>query len=128
MGDVDMADQLRVFYRLDRWICNRKWWWSIMFWSLGVVLTNSYVIYTTMCDKDGVPMKDRYTHYEFLEEIATYWMNPEVANRESTSLHASVSAVRAMGSPTASTVSAITTDSSFSTTSSNRKKSSAIKL
>ena len=49
-------------------------------------------------------------------------MNPEVASRESTSVHASASAIRTMGSPAGSTVSAITADFSFSTTSSNRKK------
>ena len=29
MGDVDIADQLCVFYRLDHWMRNKKWWWSI---------------------------------------------------------------------------------------------------
>ena len=86
------------------------------------MLTNLYAIYTTMCDKDGVSNKDQYTHYEFLEEVATYWMNPKVASRESASTHASASAIRTMGSPAGSTISAITADSSFSTTSSNRKK------
>ena len=61
---------LRVFYRLDHWVGNKNWLWSIMFWSLGAMLTNLYAIYTTMCDKDGVSNKDQYTHYEFLEEVA----------------------------------------------------------
>ena len=45
MGSVDIADQLRDSYRLDKSIRNRKWWWSIMFWSIGVMLTNAYIIY-----------------------------------------------------------------------------------
>ena len=45
MGDVDVADQLRGVYRLDRWVRNRKWWWSMMFCSMGVLLTNSYKLY-----------------------------------------------------------------------------------
>ena len=123
MGGVDIADQLRVFYRLDHWMRNKKWWWSILFWSLGVTLTNSYVIYQTMCDKDGVEKKDRYTHYEFLEEVALYWMNPEVSNNESASVHTAAStAIRAMGSPTGSTISAITADSSFTSTSTGGRK------
>ena len=31
MGDVDVADQLIGVYRLDRWVRNRRWWWSILF-------------------------------------------------------------------------------------------------
>ena len=31
MGNVDIADQLRGFYRVDIWLRNRKWWWSILF-------------------------------------------------------------------------------------------------
>ena len=45
MGSVDPVDQLRGSYRLDTSIRNRKWWWSIMFWSIGVMLTNSYIMY-----------------------------------------------------------------------------------
>ena len=45
MGNVDLADQLRGTYRLDKSTRNRKWWWSIMFWSLGVMLTNAYIMY-----------------------------------------------------------------------------------
>ena len=31
MGDVDVANQLRGLYRLDRWLRNRKFWWSMLF-------------------------------------------------------------------------------------------------
>ena len=65
MGNVDIvADQLCVFYRLDHWMQNKKWWWSItiMFWSLDVTLTNSYVVYSTMCDKNGVIQKIGLIH------------------------------------------------------------------
>ena len=49
-----------------------------LFWAFGVILTNSYVIYTTFCDEEGVKPKHRLSHYEFLEEVGTYWMNPEL--------------------------------------------------
>ena len=78
MGSVDIADQLRVFYRPDHWIRNRKWWWSILFWAFGVILTNSYVLYTKMCDDNNVRPKYQYSHYNFLQEVSTYWLNPEI--------------------------------------------------
>ena len=37
---VNVDDQLSRVYRLDRWVRNRKWWWSMLFWSMGVLLTN----------------------------------------------------------------------------------------
>ena len=45
IGSVDLADQLRGSYCLDKNTRNCKWWWSIMFWSIGVMLTNSYIMY-----------------------------------------------------------------------------------
>ena len=48
MRDVDLADQLRGSYRVDHWIRNRKWWWSILFWGLSVILTNAYIIYVAV--------------------------------------------------------------------------------
>jgi preprotein translocase subunit SecY len=59
MGSVDVANQLRVFYRLNHWLSNRKWWWSILFWVISVILTNFYVLYTKMCDKDKVSKQNR---------------------------------------------------------------------
>jgi hypothetical protein len=40
MGDVDVSDQLRNQYRFDHWLRMHKWWWSILFWWLGVMLVN----------------------------------------------------------------------------------------
>ena len=39
MGGVDIADQLRNYYRFDHWKRKRKWWWSIFFWELGCSLS-----------------------------------------------------------------------------------------
>ena len=58
MGDVDVADQLRGVYRLDHWERNSKWWWSMLFWYMGVLLTNYYRLYLQMCKEEGV--KPRY--------------------------------------------------------------------
>ena len=45
MNDVDATNQLQSSYRMDHWMRKHKWWWSIMFWAVGVTLTNSYLIY-----------------------------------------------------------------------------------
>ena len=44
MGGVDLADQLRGTYHIDKGVRNRKWLWYILFWSIGVMITNAYVI------------------------------------------------------------------------------------
>ena len=50
-------------------------WLSIFFWAVSVILTNSYVLYTKMCDEDNVKKSDCYTRYDFLKEVGMYWMN-----------------------------------------------------
>ena len=120
MGGVDVADQLRVFYRLDHWLRNRKWWWSILFWALGVMLTNSYVLYTTMCDADGIEKRNRLSHYDFLREIALYWMNPDTVSNTSTDDTVNVSFANISSPSGMSTISQLTTESSGSSRSSAR--------
>ena len=73
MNNVDVADQLRVVYRFDRWMRKRKWWWSIFFWSFELLLTNAYVLYKkyhTM--HKSKPM----SHFEFQRAIAMAWISP----------------------------------------------------
>ena len=66
MGSVDLADQLRGSYRLDKSIRNRKWWWLIMFWSIGIILTNAYVMYKKVnMEEYGVEKKDLMLHHDF---------------------------------------------------------------
>jgi hypothetical protein len=66
VNGVDMADQLRGSYRIDRWMCKRKWWWSIWMWGVQVLLVNAYVLYKTthlyMWKKNK---KSLMSHYEF---------------------------------------------------------------
>jgi hypothetical protein len=77
MNAVDIADQLRNHYRPDHWMRQRKWWWSIFLWGLGVLLTNSYLVYCRVMDKSGVKKSQRLTHYEFLHSVAVAWIDRE---------------------------------------------------
>jgi hypothetical protein len=84
MGGVDIADQLRGCYRIDRFVRNRKWWWSMLFWSIGVLLTNAFKVYLTVCKEEGVtPMYKQ--QYEFRKKIAEYWINPDLVEKETKS-------------------------------------------
>ena len=75
IGDVNVADQLRGVYRLDHWLRNRKWWWSILFCSMVVLLTNSYKLYLQMCKEEGGKPQYKY-QYQFRKSISEYWINP----------------------------------------------------
>ena len=53
MVGVDLADQLRGTYRIDKGVRNRKWWWSILFWEIGVMILNAYVMYLKINLENG---------------------------------------------------------------------------
>ena len=74
MGNVDVADQLRGVYRLDYWVRNRKWWWSILFWSLGTMMSNAYIIYLKVNDEYGIPKSKLLSHHDFQKQIALQWI------------------------------------------------------
>ena len=82
MGHVDVADQLRGNYCIDIWIRNHKWWWGILFWSIGTLLTNAYVVYLKVNLLKGVDKKQLLSHFEFREVIALYWINPDIMEVE----------------------------------------------
>jgi hypothetical protein len=77
MGHVDVSDQLRNNYRFDHWLRNTKWWWSIFYWGLGVMLVNAYVVYTTFLKEQGVHQKNILTHYNWRKAVALAWISPE---------------------------------------------------
>jgi hypothetical protein len=72
MGSVDIADQLRNYYRFDHWMRKRKWWWAIFFWNMGVLLVNSYVSYKTYMESIG---ERPISHYNFRKAIALSWID-----------------------------------------------------
>ena len=73
MNSVDLADQLRNCYRFNHWLRNRKWWWAIFLWAVGVGATNAYKSYEILYEeerkkgKHGLPPK--WTHLQFLQEL-----------------------------------------------------------
>ena len=89
MNSVDVSDQLRNQYRMDHWLRQKKWWWSIWLYGLGALLTNSWKVYGSVMDEAGVPISQRHTHYSFLLSIATAWIdkdeiNPRLLKRQRT--------------------------------------------
>ena len=64
MGHVDLAAQLRGTYRPDIWLRNRKWWWSIWFWALCVMLTNAYILYVKVNEEYGIEKTDLLSQHE----------------------------------------------------------------
>ena len=107
MNDVHVAEQLQGNYRMDHFACQRKWWWSILFWSIGVIITNCYVMYQRGCKEEGVI--PAYGHYNFIKEISMYWMNPTTME-EQNSINYDIQTT--FGSPQ-STVSSITAASTL---------------
>lgn len=78
MHHVDRADQLREHYRFDRWMRKRKWWWSVLFWGMGVLMVNAYVCYLRYHLMNTKKKKsDLLSHYEFRRQIALAWIDPE---------------------------------------------------
>ena len=86
MGNVDISDQLRLQYRLERFIRNRKWWWSFFLWGVGQACVNAYIIYKKKYKDflDCIKNKKRkpcvspmLSHVEFLKAIAEDLMWPE---------------------------------------------------
>ena len=120
MGSVDLADHLRGTYRIDNGVRNRKWWWSILFWSVGVMLTNAYIMYIKINVSDGAEKKNLLSHHDFRKAIAFSWINQKEYTAE---FAASISPTlsRKRKAPGASSVaSSLTMDSPMTTSSSKR--------
>ena len=76
MGSVDLADQLRNYYRYDtQWHRNRKWWWAVWWWGFQLLLTNAYKHYQTYHEMHQ--SEDFMTHYDFIRSIVMAWIDQE---------------------------------------------------
>ena len=74
MNNVDVADQLRLQYRIHNWIRNRKWWWAMFFWSFETSITNYFILYKKI---HLLHNREPISHYEFLRLITLSWLDPE---------------------------------------------------
>ena len=84
MNSTDIADQLQNTYRPDHWMRNRKWWWSIFIWAIGVARVNAYKIYLEMYD-DAKRQKQKglpplWSHREFIHELVLDLMSFDSAS------------------------------------------------
>ena len=73
MNNVDIADQLRAVYRCNKWMRKRKLYWLIFFWSLELLITNSYVLqrkYHVLHNKKSM------SHFQCHRQIAMAWICP----------------------------------------------------
>ena len=72
MGGADIADQIRGSYRFDHWLQRYKWWHSIFWWGVQVLMVNSYQCYRKYLQDECLePM----SHYQFQAMIARAWMD-----------------------------------------------------
>ena len=67
MGGVDIADQLRHYYHFDHWMRKHKWWWSVFFWAIGVLLQDFF----------GTKKHKAISQYEFRKAITFALIDPE---------------------------------------------------
>ena len=76
MGRVDVGDQLRNYYRFDHFMRKRKWWWSFWMWGMGMLLTNSYIIYKRFHELHSITPP--LNHYKFVCNVARAWLQPDI--------------------------------------------------
>jgi hypothetical protein len=75
MNDNDIADQLRLVYRIMRFQHNVKWWWALFLWGYEVSLVNSYIMYRRYCELKGVT--STWTHHNWHEAIGYAHVDPD---------------------------------------------------
>ena len=52
VGGFGVEDQLLLQYRVQYWMHQRIWRWSIFLWSLGGSVKNSYILYHFLADEE----------------------------------------------------------------------------
>ena len=77
MQDADKADQLREHYKFDRWMRKRKWWWSVLFWGMEVMMVNAYLCYVKFQIMNGKKKSECMSHNDFRRQIALAWIDPD---------------------------------------------------
>ena len=68
MNNNNIADQLHLVYRTQRFQRNQKWWWALFIWGYEVSMVNSYVCMKRYCKLKGVPAP--WSHHDWNDTIA----------------------------------------------------------
>lgn len=76
-AQVDLTDQLRGSYRPDRFMRQKKWWWSIYIWTVGTACTAAFITYNKVCAAHGIPKKKRMNHLRFQAKLAQQLCCPD---------------------------------------------------
>ena len=77
MGILAVAYQSRGTHSVDHWLINRKFWWSLLFWELGFIITNAYVVCVSINKEEGVLNIKYKSWYEFRIAISLHWINTD---------------------------------------------------
>ena len=78
MGSVDVAYQLRMQYRTDNLMRNRKYLWSIFIWVLGLYVMNAYLVYREIIRLSKrnkmYRVPNEISRVQFLESLSSHLM------------------------------------------------------
>ncbi len=74
MNYNDIADQLRLVYRMQRFQRNEKWWWALWIWGLEFSFTNAFMMMVHYCQAKRVAVP--YSHHDFLERVGMAYIDP----------------------------------------------------
>mmetsp|Transcript_31412 Transcript_31412/g.64718 ORF Transcript_31412/g.64718 Transcript_31412/m.64718 type:complete len:194 (-) Transcript_31412:36-617(-) len=74
MNDNGIADQLRLQYRLMRFSCNFKWWWSLWRWGFELTIVNAFIMYQRYHEEKNLPVE--YNKYDFVRSLGKAWIDP----------------------------------------------------
>ena len=74
MGGADIADQIHGSYRFDHWLCSFKWWHSIFWWCVQVLMVNPYKF---CCEYHKGIQETPMNHYEYQKIIALFWLEKQ---------------------------------------------------
>ena len=75
MGGVDLCDMLMALYRIR--LGTKKWYFHIVYYGIGVVVVNGWLMYKRHAQLDMVPKKSMLSLLEFQSRIAESLMRED---------------------------------------------------
>ena len=67
MNDNNVADQLHLVYRMQRFQQNQKWRWALFMWMYKGLIANSYKMMEQYCFLKG--LEPTYNHHDYMEKL-----------------------------------------------------------